>query len=164
MIMRQFYIRILVGVGLLVGLGACSTVEQKDDASIPAPIAGAEPQALGSMTGLSKGMSVTELVELYGQPKEKTKIERDELVFERWIYVEPFRSRVDMVASRMEEVPYIDPLDRRKQNHSGTGFHSGDEALRIEVRHTHVRWKGDRMEAVDGNGAFVGLAPGLHCW
>ncbi len=110
MIMRQFYIRILVGVGLLVGLGACSTVEQKDDASIPAPIAGAEPQALGSMTGLSKGMSVTELVELYGQPKEKTKIERDELVFERWIYVEPFRSRVDMVASRMEEVPYIDPL------------------------------------------------------
>jgi len=110
MIMRQVYIRILVGVGLLVGLGACSTVEQKDDASIPAPIAGAEPQALGSMTGLSKGMSVTELVELYGQPKEKTKIERDELVFERWIYVEPFRSRVDMVASRMEEVPYIDPL------------------------------------------------------
>jgi len=110
MIMRQFYIRILVGVGLLVGFGACSTVEQKDDASIPAPIAGAEPQALGSMTGLSKGMSVTELVELYGQPKEKTKIERDELVFERWIYVEPFRSRVDMVASRMEEVPYIDPL------------------------------------------------------
>ena len=108
--MRQVYIRILVGVGLLVGLGACSTVEQKDDASIPAPIAGAEPQALGSMTGLSKGMSVTELVELYGQPKEKTKIERDELVFERWIYVEPFRSRVDMVASRMEEVPYIDPL------------------------------------------------------
>lgn len=110
MIMRLSYIRILVGVGLLVGLGACSTVEQKDDASIPAPIAGAEPQALGSMTGLSKGMSVTELVELYGQPKEKTNIERDELVFERWIYVEPFRSRVDMVASRMEEVPYIDPL------------------------------------------------------
>ncbi len=108
--MRQFYIRILVGVGLLIGLGACSNVEQKSGGADPSPMAGAEPQALGSMTGLSKGMPVTELVELYGQPKEKTKIEREDLVFERWIYEEPFQSRVDMVASRMEEIPYIDPL------------------------------------------------------
>lgn len=108
--MRLSIIRMVLGLGLIVGLGACSTVEQKGGGADPSPMAGAEPKALGSMTELSKEMPVSELVGLYGEPDEKTKIEREGLIFERWIYEEPFESRVDMVASRMEEVPYMDPL------------------------------------------------------